>query len=45
MCFLLAHNEEIVHKICSANACEILPVCMQVRELFIVPIFVLAFML
>ena len=40
MSLLLAHNEETVHKVCSSSACEILPVCMQVRKLLIVSRFV-----
>ena len=40
MSLLLAHNEETVHKVCSSSACEILPVCMQVKKFFIVSRFV-----
>ena len=41
MSLLLAHNEETVHKVCSSSACEILPVCMQVKKLLIISRFAL----
>ena len=35
MCLLLEHSEDTVHRICSAGACETLPVCMQVITLIL----------
>ena len=34
MCLLLAQSEECVHRVCAANACDVLPVNMQVSPFY-----------
>ena len=45
MCLLLEHSEDTVHRICSAGACETLPVCMQVITIIYITHILLLFII